>query len=132
MKIKTDYITNSSSTSFVLITDNELDQDIFFEWFGISSDSPFSYMFKELYDAAKYNSKLLEDDIKGDETLEEYLSHFHLEYEKNRIDLALKQGKKIRVGKLRSDENEVQTFFCLDSFILDNEAVYFNALSNGW
>ena len=132
MKIKADYITNSSSTSFVLITDEELDREIFYEWFGIRPDSDFLYLFDELYDAVKNNSKLIEEDFEKGQTLEQYLSYYYIAHEKKRIEEAMKKGKKIRVGKLSSEENELQTFFCLDSFIIDDEAVYFNALSNGW
>lgn len=131
MKIKADFVTNSSSTSFVLISDDDLDLSVFYEWFGISADSDFTYIFDELFNAIKYDSKLIEDDLNG-ESVEQYLSSYHLESEKERVEKAMKDGMKIRVGKLRSDENEIQTFFCMDSFIIDDDTVYFNALSCGW
>ncbi len=131
MKIKADFVTNSSSTSFVLISDDDLDINIFYEWFGISPDSDFTYIFDELFNAIKYDSKLIEEELMG-ESVEKYLSKFYLESEKDRVEKAMKEGKKIRIGKLRSDENDIQTFFCLDSFIIDDDTVYFNALSCGW
>ena len=131
MKIKADYVTNSSSTSFILITDEDLDLEVFFEWFGINPESDFTYIFDELFNAIKYDSKPIEEDLDG-QSVEQYLSNFYIENEKDRVKKAIKEGKKIRVGKLRSDENDLQTFFCLDSFLIDEDTVYFNALPNGW
>lgn len=132
MKIKADYVTNSSSTSFLIISDDELGNQKFYEWFGIDSESDFTYIFSELFNAVKYNSKPIEDDMKDGETLFEYLETYHLTSEVERVKDAINDGKKVRVGELKSDENGIQSFFCMDSFCIDNELVYFNALSNGW
>lgn len=131
MKIKADYVTNSSSTSFILITDEALDLEVFYEWFGINPESDFTYIFDELFNAITENSKPIEEDLDG-QTIEQYLSNFYIQNEKDRVKKAIKEGKKIRVGRLRSDENDLQTFFCLESFLIDEDTVYFNALSNGW
>jgi hypothetical protein len=45
---------------------------------------------------------------------------------------AREKGRNVFVGELSSEENEIESFFCCDSFELENEKIYLNALECTW
>jgi hypothetical protein len=49
MKVKFDFVTNSSSTSFVYISDEELSEEVFLEAAGVDRDGPVGDLFRQMY-----------------------------------------------------------------------------------
>jgi len=126
MKIKTDYVTNSSSTNFILATSIDFTESAFLELVGINHNSPLLPIFSRLFTLIENNMKELD-----------YWS-FDYELEKNHKSVADKlrgffeEGRKFYVGKLSSDTEPIEQFFCTESFEAENEHIYFNYLDCLW
>lgn len=136
MKIRGDFVTNSSSTSFILITDRELDLGTFLNKIGISQDSDMTFIFEHLYESINRNKVELDYYIKNYidkdiNTFEYFRDNFSQEIAE-KIFSGKDNGKKVWIGKLSSDYDEYETFFCTDSFIIEDEEIYINGANCTW
>jgi len=135
VKIRTDFVTNSSSTSFILITDGDLEKMDFFNLVGITEESPLSPVFEALLDCLRAKmvsvSEYYEWRHAQSNDLETLVKEKFPGVEQKLVE-AREKGRKVFVGDLSSEENEIESFFCCDSFELENEKIYFNALRCRW
>lgn len=138
MKIRTGFVSNSSSTSFLIIAKEELNQANFFELMGIDTDSPIADLFEQFYQAVIQNVNIKIDFEVNDEQVPvealfegqrrgDISSHML-----NKVKEAKHQGLKVYFGMLSSEESLIESFFCTDSFEVENEKIYFNGLECVW
>ncbi len=137
MKIRAGFVSNSSSTSFLIITKGDLNRSDFFELMGISPNSPIADLFSEFYQSVLDNifSNVDFKKVGGDaapesliKTRRDHLSERMLE----KIRDAKKHGFKAYYGWLDSETSPIQSFFCTDSFEVENQKMYFNGLECTW
>ena len=72
---------------------------------------------------SKYSYRTLEDFVKGS-----YMSPGTLE----RIKKAQERGLSVYVGEMSSDNGEIESFFCCDSFVIEGDNIIFDATNDAW
>lgn len=133
MKIKFDFVTNSSSTSFVYISDKELNEEIFLEAAGVDGNGPVGDLFRQMYSeistairdyGIQIMTKKAADSLSG--------SHEFTPEVVEKMKDAIEQGKKVVTSKLSSDGLLAESLLCMAMFEIDSDHFYINAYNNYW
>jgi len=136
MKVKADFVTNSSSTSFVLISNGEFTKESLFALVGVSEESPLRHIFATLFECLIDNMIPASDyrarNYYSYDDLVAFVGKEFSEETAHRVAEAQKRGSRVYIGELSSENGEIQSFFCCDSFELENESIYLNALECIW
>jgi hypothetical protein len=137
MKIRAGFVSNSSSTSFLIISKGAFSREQLLRLMGVDAKSPMHDLFDQLYDEfingvdeevdlAEVQGSAHWKHLMGPRA--ERLSDRMLE----KLEDYRKKGWTAYYGHLDSESNSVQTFFCIDSFEEENDEIYLNGLECAW
>jgi hypothetical protein len=128
MKLKADFVTNSSSTSFVIISDKDVTEEGLSALTGIGRDSPFYALVEAIHSKIQEIERRRPDERVDSDSLGSDFAASVIQ----RIKTAQGDGKKVLTGTFSSDRDEIETFLCMDSFEAESDVGYINAVNCTW
>jgi hypothetical protein len=137
MRVRTGFVSNSSSTSFLIISKGEMTEERFLSLVGVRNGTAMGDVFLHLYQALLSSQWGAVDfgrpGAPGPEVAVASWGKAHVtDRMMERIRDAHKNGDLVIYGELSTDEDSVETFFCCESFELAGDGLYLNALEATW
>lgn len=132
MKVRSGFVTNSSSTNFLIISKQELNSDYLLKKLGFTADSGI----------LNTGYTLVEDILRGTENglrwfdfdeinYEVILKAFGEESAKKYLELN-QRGFFTYVGYTSSDDDYITSFMTMDNFLINDKDFYMNGLNCVW
>lgn len=132
MKIRDGFVTNSSSTNFLIISKEELTIDYLMKKLGVSPNSPIvsemESLCREIIDGSQSGVRWFNvAEINYDTVLEVFGQN-----SANRYKELTSIGYHAFMGHTGSDDSPLTSFFTTDCFILDERGLYIDGKNCVW
>jgi hypothetical protein len=126
MKIRDGFVTNSSSTNFLIISKEELTEEYLLEKLGFKHNSPIRDAGERLASSILDNIRICLNQYEFDNknfSYDDVLEVFGKKSADKFIKLQ-KKGYKLYVGRTGTDEGYMTSFMTCDYFLIDNKDFY--------
>lgn len=130
IKINNGFVTNSSSTSYIISSKNKkmFTKNDFLKLMGVKDESILFETFEKLFYIIKQDAKPIENYLSDGTKIEDFLSRCSFsDKEIQEICKRYKNGESVFYGRLEDAGSPEEIYFCYQSFILVNDDFYFNA-----
>jgi len=133
MKIKYDFVSNSSSTSFVYISDAELSEEDFLKAAGVNGDGPVADLFRQMHSEISTAIRHYGKQITTKEAADSFAGSYTFTPEViEKMKDAIEQGKNVVTSRLSSDGPLAESILCMAMFEIESDSFYINAYNNYW
>lgn len=132
MKIRDGFVTNSSSTNFLIITKEELTQEYLLNKLGIKDNSPLRSEFVQLCDDIVKATKFGISDFDINSINSENILKVFGKKSAEKYKHLVKKGYFVYIGDTPSDSSGLTSFFTTDCFEYEHNGIYINGLNCIW
>ena len=129
MRISNGYVTNSSSTSFVITSKSGLTREAFLNLVGVSEESLLVDMYANLYKAIRANIRKVPDDV----SIRQFLETNGIKLDESditEIEHRYRCGDDVYWGELSDSGDDgglAEAFFSHECIVVIGDDIYFNA-----
>ena len=133
MKIRDGFVTNSSSTSYIIISKKDLTGEYLAEKLGLTEKSPNYYEILEVCKNMVIDGKMgfYHNSYEESENYD-LIKELFVEKTANKYKKSVNKGYKIYCGRISSEENDYEITMCLDYMKYKDSEIFIDATDNVW
>jgi hypothetical protein len=127
MKIRQDFVTNSSSTCFIISLKNDFTGKNFLEALEVKGNKAVETIFHDIFEVIRANKKLFSVEKPSDsETFDEYLDYLDLDDDELEVIKKLQADKrKFYTGYFDDTSSGMEYYLCQERIIISNDKIFF-------
>lgn len=132
MKVRIGYVTNSSSTNFLILTKKTITKEFLYEKLGFMNNSPLKEEALELCENIISSIDYAPTYFSFDEVSYNLVERLFGKYYAEKFKEKTENGYQAHVGYTQSDDGAMTGFFTTDTFEIEDQDFYINARSCMW
>lgn len=141
MKFRSDFITNSSSTSFIISLKGEFTFRNFCKALKITKNFPLLFIIKDIYTTIYENLNPIEYKIDAngeviiDENQDFYGSCCYFDDEKlvKTMKSLISDGRKVYHGEFSDqDDSHIANYLCFTEILIENDDIFFDSIEDAY